>query len=121
MLTTEELRILAKSLLEDYRPHLKALEKQKFEAWRKPARILVTFERPLDSFDDREMRFEISKVLDQLASIKDGFSMTDPDYGGTGEITVLHGDLCISFLNIFDADEYKSKFHISCYFYPVKV
>ncbi len=72
----------------------------------------------LGSVDERWMRNEISKVLNQLAMIPLGFRMTEPDPTlmelGYKVSTATHGNLNLSFVTMYDPTKLEPITHVVC-------
>jgi hypothetical protein len=131
-MTTDKLRQIAKTCLKEASeanpPAINVIgEREKFDNRnRDPKEISRKYERTLDSFDEKELRHEISLVLLELAS-KGGLVMCDPrNAEGSGEnrgmsvINVEHGNLYLSFSWGAGITEYKPLFCITCWYYPVR-
>jgi hypothetical protein len=120
--TVEELRKLAEGCLKDYKPRLKVLGLEKYDKNRFPVPVVKSFDRNLESFDEAEMKHEISQVLNQLAELKDGFIICGPEFDGTDEgaqiVNVSFDDLSLTFAYRFNQTQYTPVFHIGCAYYP---
>jgi hypothetical protein len=124
-MTFDDLRKLGEACLSDYKPRLKVLGKMDYDKKRGPVKILKTNERSLDSFSEEEMRHEVSAVLDQLATLEEGFFMSGPEVLNSPcnieMATVLDGDLCLPFAYGWEIRTLTPLIHIVCYYYPVQV
>jgi hypothetical protein len=116
-----EMLTVGKALLAEYEPTLKVLG-EPVTPFGSPEIAKVTIRGTVQSMDEKEIRHEISKVLDQLAALKNGFrlSVPDPVLKSLYKVdTVIHGNLMLSFVTMYDASKLEAFTHVVCWYYPV--
>jgi hypothetical protein len=123
LMTYEAILTVARGCLVEYETRLKVLGPP--HPYRNGAVMVKrTFNDPLHILDERRIRFEIAKILDHLAGIEQGFTMSEPDLfpEGVGYIvhTVRHENLNLSVIGMYDASTLDTFTHIVCWYYPAR-
>ena len=124
-MTFDNLCRLGRTCLKEYRPHVNVLGMEEYNPSRGPIEIRRTYERTLASFDESEMRHEISKVLDQLVALKNGFVVSGPEFlvppVRVESANVVVDNLCLTFTYGSDQKALTQILHIVCWYYPARV
>ena len=122
-MTHDEMIALGKACLAEYEPHLKILGP--VEPYQDvPTVAKMSFKGSTHWLDEKQMRDGISRVLDELAAVKHGFKMSEPDpfLKSLYKVdTVSHGEnLNLSFVTMWDATNLEPITHIVCWYYPLQ-
>lgn len=120
-MTPEEMIALGEKCLAEYEPRLKVVGPVKPYSG-SAKKVKATFTDPLELLDETRLRHEISKVLDELASMSDGFRISEPEHIPAVMNYKVHtarqGNLNISFISMWDSKKSEEYNHVVCWYYP---